>query len=83
MLRDGGCLVRLSDLLSLPKLYPRRTNFTVEADANGLRIAKVPVRCWDYTDEVQPPGDFSVGRVVDLHVAGVIPVSGRHDPNRA
>lgn len=45
VLRDGGCLVRLTDLLSLAKLYPRRTNFTVEADANVLRIAKVPVRC--------------------------------------
>ncbi len=80
VLRDGGCRMLLADLLDLLKLDARRTNFTVEADANGMQIAKVPVRCWDYTDRVSPPGVFAVGSVVDLHVAGA--AGGSNPPAR-
>lgn len=68
VLRDGGCVIQLADLLALLTLYPRRPNLTMSADVGGARIETAAVRCWDYTDEVQPPGDFAVGPVVDLPV---------------
>lgn len=69
VLRDGGCIIQLSDLLELLTLYARRPNLTMSADIGGARIETAAVRCWDYTDKVQPPGEFAVGRVVDLPVA--------------
>lgn len=83
VLREGGCRILLSELLDLLKLYPRRTNFTVQADANGTQIEKVEVRGWDYTDLVSPPAEFAVGRVVDLHVTGAAPKTPQPDYRRS
>jgi hypothetical protein len=80
VLRDGGCVIRLADLLDLLTLFARRPNLTMSADTGGARIETAEVRCWDYTDQVQPPGEFTVGPVVDLPVVGVI--GGSHPPKR-